>query len=91
MSFAGNAGKLFNLIHVARRFAPLARFRSYAAGIRGNGLGLLAQPAQPFEHAFLRCFTGLLERIGAAITFSANGRRTCEPSCICVEISTAAK
>jgi hypothetical protein len=60
MSFADDADKLFNRVHVARRFAPLARFRNNAIGILGNGPCLIAQPEQPFEHAFLRCCTGLL-------------------------------
>jgi hypothetical protein len=48
MSLADDPDKLFNRAHVARRFAPLARFRTYAVSIRGNGLCLFAQPAKPF-------------------------------------------
>ena len=33
MSFAQDADKLFNRVHVVRRFAPLARFRTYAVSI----------------------------------------------------------
>jgi hypothetical protein len=41
VSFADDADKLFNRVHVARRFAPLAHF---GASIRGKGLCLVARP-----------------------------------------------
>jgi hypothetical protein len=53
MSLADDADKLFDRVHGARRFALLARFRDNAVSILGNGLGLLAKAARPFEHPFL--------------------------------------
>ena len=37
MSLADDAGKLFNRVHAAPRFAPLARFRDNPVSILGNG------------------------------------------------------
>ena len=45
MSLADDPDKVFNRVHVARRFAPLARFPNNAVSILGNGLCLFAQPA----------------------------------------------
>ncbi len=35
-------------------------FATIRLASRGNGFCLFAHPAQPFEHAFLRCWAGLL-------------------------------
>jgi hypothetical protein len=80
MSLADDADKLSNRVHAARRFAPLARVFNDAVSILGDGLCLLAQPAQPFEHAFLPCLHEALDSVAAAITLLTNGWATCEPS-----------
>jgi hypothetical protein len=88
MSLADDADKLFNRVPRRTTVRPSRSMSRRCGGVHSNGLCLLAQPAQPFEHAFLPMLHGAVDRIVAALTFPGNGWRTREPSCICVEIRT---